>query len=402
MPQIKADLISTIAAFSRASDLKSLTFLAHSKRVMYIAFRLGEQLRLDKVHMDELIQSALLHDIGIMTSTEQLHMADLEPRPDRTSPHCLRGYKLLLPTKLFGSFARNVLEHHDYYSPQLRLIPAILHVADRVDLILDKKRYSLWQVEDIVHYFQGKRGTIFSPDVVDVLKGLAKAPSFWLDLEHGHYRPFDDGHDFKRILSLDELEEIAQLMAVLVDNKSPFTADHSFGVATLVAFLATKLNMSDHQVKLMKIAGLLHDVGKLAIHDEILMHPGALSKEQRAVIKQHTYHSYHLINSIGPGAKKIAEWAAYHHERLDGTGYPFALKAPDLNQGARLMAVVDITQSLLEDRPYRGALSKEKVTQILRNNVEANHLDRELTDLTIAHLDEIVDLVQETIKTPNF
>ena len=391
--QIEANLISTLASFSRAGDLSNLTFLAHAQRVAHIAFRLGKTLTLNHAELNELILSALLHDIGIMTDEEQLQLADLEPKANQVSLHCRKGYSLLQPTKTFGPFALNVLQHHDYYSSDLRIIPAIIHVADRVDILLDKKLYALSQVEGLLHYFKGQAGYIFSPDVVDALHGLARISSFWLDLEFGQYHFSDNDENFQRDLNLDELEEIARLMTILVDSKSPFTGHHSQGVTNVAGLLATKLHMPEEKVRMVKIAGMLHDIGKLAIPDEILMYPGPLSKQQRTVMKQHTYHSYHLIKGIGPGAERLACWAAFHHERLNGTGYPFGLSAQDLELEARLMAVADITESLLEARPYRTNMSQDKVRQILYNNVKAGHIDSELTDLAVSYLDEITELV---------
>lgn len=396
----EANLLKTIALFARASDLNDLRFLNHSKRVTYISFCLGLKLGLDVEAFDELVQSALLHDIGIMTEAEQLELADLAPTANQTLPHCLKGYQLLLPTRLFGSLAQNILEHHDFASPTLRTIPAILHVADRLDIILDKDEYALWQKRKIIDYFQSKKGLDFSPIVVDALEELAEKPSFWLDLHYNNYRSLQSNYDFQQKLSIEDLEEIAEIMAALVDSKSPFTYCHSQGVATVVSFLAHKLNFEPLVVRLLYIAGLLHDIGKLAIPEEILLYPGALNKEQRKIMQQHTYHTYHLIANIGPDTQKLAGWAAYHHERLNGTGYPFRLNATKLDKQARLMAVADITQSLLEERPYRPSLSIIQVTQILKNNVELGNIDPELTNLAIQYLPEIQRLVQDSLKNP--
>lgn len=391
--KFEADLICTVVSLSKAGDLNKLTFLAHAERVAHISFRLGKVLGLSNSDLFDLTLSSLLHDIGVMTDDEQLQLADLEPEADQIAPHCLQGFKLLKPTKLFGSFALNVLKHHDYYYPNQEIIPAIINVADRVDILLNKSHYSLSQVEALTYYFKTKAGSLFHPQVVDALQSIAKIPSFWLDLEYANYHFTDNKANLKKMLSLDELEELAQLMSTLVDFKSPFTGYHSQGVADVAAFLAIKLNMPEQQVRLLKIAGLLHDLGKLVISDKILMYPGPLSKEQRAIMKQHTYHSYHLIKEIGPQAETLAGWAAFHHERLNGTGYPFGLSAPDLSTEARLMAVADITQSLLETRPYRQGMSKTKVRQILQNNVLAGHIDPDITDVALAHLEQIMELV---------
>lgn len=395
MPFFEADLISTIRSFTRAGDINKETFLDHAERVAHISFHLGKEMGMGDLELAELVLSALLHDVGILTDEEQLHLADLEPSRDRISPHCLRGWQLLKSTVLFSPLAQNVLEHHDYFSPQLGRIPAILHVADRVDLLLDKGLYYLWQVDDILSYFRAKQGNVFSPEVVTALERVAQIPSFWLDLQHHHYQYSNGRTSFRRILTLAELEELAHLIATIVDAKSPWTGDHSQGVAALAEYLALRLNMPQQKARLLKVAGLLHDIGKLAIPDDILMYPGGLNRSQRAVMQQHTYHTYHLVREIGPGAEKLAEWAAYHHERLNGTGYPFGLSAPQLDLESRLMAVADITQSLLEDRPYRPAMPLDKVAGILRNNVESGHIDPDLTELAITNLAEIKAIVDE-------
>lgn len=394
MLRIEADLITTLAGFARAGDLNDLQILSHAERVTYTSFRLGQQLQLPQNELEELVLSALIHDIGVSTTGEKLKLADLQPHQGTASAHCKRGYELLKSTKLFSGLALNVLEHHNYYSPDLRIIPAIIHLADRLEFVIRKDKYYLWQKEDVLAYFRSKEGTLFHPDVVEALERLTLIPSFWLDLQYENYQTFQEElQSFRRLLTLDELEEIAQLVATIVDSKSPFTGAHSQGVTRIAGFLATAMGMSEHRVRLIKIAGLLHDIGKLAIPDEVLMYPGPLDKKQRAIMKQHTYHTYYLVGSIGPGVQPLQRWAAYHHERLNGTGYPFALKAEDLEPESRLMAVADITQALLETRPYRQGLAHEKVKEILQNNVNAGHIDGEITALAIEHLDEISALV---------
>ena len=158
MFKIEADLISTIASFSRAGDLNNLTFLAHTERVAHISFGLGKMLKLSQAELNELTISSLLHDVGIMTDQEQLHLADLEPQADKVSPHCRRGYELLKSTKTFGAYAMHVLKHHDYHSADLEIIPAIIHAADRVDILLRKERYALSQVDRLKQYFSSKAG----------------------------------------------------------------------------------------------------------------------------------------------------------------------------------------------------------------------------------------------------
>lgn len=115
MPKIEADLISTISGFSRAGDLNNLKFLYHAERVAYTSWRIGKKMQFSEKRLHELVLSALLHDYGVMTTDEKLKLADLEPEAGLTAMHCKRGFELLKPTNLFGSYAQTVLEHHGYY-----------------------------------------------------------------------------------------------------------------------------------------------------------------------------------------------------------------------------------------------------------------------------------------------
>ena len=108
----------------------------------------------------------------------------------------------------------------------------------------------------------------------------------------------------------------------------------------------------------MRAAGYLHDLGKIAVPSRILDKPAPPSQHEWAVLREHTYHTFRVLDTIG-GMPQISEWAAFHHERLDGTGYPFGHEGKDLTLGARIMAVADIFTAVTEDRPYRAALCEE-------------------------------------------
>lgn len=391
MNVIQADLVGTIAGLSTASDMNDLRFLHHAERVAYISLQIGEVLQFNAEQKKELVLSALLHDIGIATTGERLKLADLSPEQGFASLHCRRGYELLRVVPIFAHLAENVLNHHNHYSDDLPLIPAIIHLADRVENYLKRDMYSLWQVDSITDYVQKKSGSLFHPQVVEAFLEVAAVPSFWLDLEHETYRSIlRNKEELAHSLTLDELEEIGWLYAVLVDSKCPFTATHSSGVARIVEILSRKLKINSNRHRLLKVAALLHDVGKLAIPEEILLHPGKLNGKQMALMKQHTYHTYHLIGSIGQGVEPVQRWAAYHHERLDGSGYPFRLEADELEFEARLVAVADVTQALTEDRPYRNGLPKPAVEKILASEAKDGQLDPELVSLAIDSLDEII------------
>ena len=147
--------------------------------------------------------------------------------------------------------------------------------------------------------------------------------------------------------------------------------------------------MSEEDIFLLEIAGELHDIGKLSIPSSILHKEDKLTAEEKSIIKQHTYHTYYLIDRLNT-MYTVRDWAALHHEKLDGSGYPFHLKANQLDLGSRVMAVADIATALSEDRPYRSRRSKKKILDILWDLVKDNKIDGDVVNTLEANFDYIM------------
>ena len=177
-------------------------------------------------------------------------------------------------------------------------------------------------------------------------------------------------------------------MSKLVDFRSPFTAMHSAGVAASAECLAELMGMSEEECLMMRVAGYLHDLGKLKVPNELLEKPGKLTEEEFNIVKEHAYYTYALLKDVG-GFEQIALWAALHHEKLTGGGYPFHLSGAKLPLGSRIMAVADIFSAVTEDRPYRRGMEKERVIAVLRENAEQGLTSAPVTELLIGHYDEI-------------
>jgi HD-GYP domain-containing protein (c-di-GMP phosphodiesterase class II) len=237
---------------------------------------------------------------------------------------------------------------------------------------------------------------MFHPEVVDLFVAVAGREEFWLDLVSPrlyslllHNGPFR-----KTEFDLSEICSISGLFRNIIDFRSRFTATHSSGVSAAASMLSRIFGLTEMETKLMEVAGDLHDIGKLAIPNSILDKPGKLTKEEMAVIKSHTYYTYSVINTIG-GIQQIAEWAAYHHEKLDGSGYPFHCKADDLSTGSRIMMVADIFTAIAEDRPYRQGMSREGIIKILKQFSDQHLLDGKIINLLIENYDVIYSYVLE-------
>jgi HD-GYP domain-containing protein (c-di-GMP phosphodiesterase class II) len=150
----------------------------------------------------------------------------------------------------------------------------------------------------------------------------------------------------------------------------------------VAVFLAKSCGFCETELYLMRIAGLLHDLGKLSIPNEILEKPGPLTHQEQLIVRQHTFYTYRILEQID-NFQDVAGWAAWHHETLDGKGYPFKLGEDVLTLGARIMAVADIFVALAENRPYRKKLPQETVSRIMKDMVQRQKISGSIVEILL-------------------
>jgi putative two-component system response regulator len=156
-------------------------------------------------------------------------------------------------------------------------------------------------------------------------------------------------------------------MAQMVEIRDPYTAGHQQRVAQLACAIATKMGLSTHTIEGIRIAGLLHDVGKIRIPVSILSRAGQLLEAEHEVIKIHPQISFEILKNI-PFPWPVAHIVFQHHERLDGSGYPLGLRADEILLEAKILAVADVTEAKSSFRPYRPALGIEAALDEIRQH----------------------------------
>jgi diguanylate cyclase (GGDEF)-like protein len=170
-------------------------------------------------------------------------------------------------------------------------------------------------------------------------------------------RPFADGGPLAQPRAGQHaLAELALTLARALDAKQPSTAGHSETVAHFSALIAEGLGLQPSHVYRVWLAGMVHDVGKVAIPDQILNKPGPLSASEFEQMKTHSQAGYELL--AGTGLAEQAVWVRHHHERLDGSGYPDRLAGDDIEIEARIIHVADAFEAMISDRPYRRGISR--------------------------------------------
>lgn len=160
-------------------------------------------------------------------------------------------------------------------------------------------------------------------------------------------------------------EDTLEALGAAIDLRDSQTAGHSKRVTTYSTKIAKELSATGQQLKTIARGAWLHDIGKLATPDAILLKPGALNQEEWRIMKQHAEIGYDLVKRI-PFLAEAAEIVWAHHERWDGSGYPRGLKGTDIPLGARIFAVADTVDAMTSDRPYRSALSFEEAQKEIR------------------------------------
>lgn len=373
----------------------------HQLRTAFIALKISKAAGLGRTLTEDIFAASLLHDIGALTVEEKiaLHQSE-EVDPD---PHCIRGSILLGKTAWFSSLAPIVRFHHtpwtDWKQPitnPIVLASQILYLSDYVERLVDRNQYILYQSQSIIEQVSSMKNISVHGQIVDAFLDVSQREEFWLDLASSQLRPslFYEGPYRHIEIEMQDVLEIAELFRDIIDFKSSFTATHTAGVAACAAKLGHFFGFTPSEVTMLEIAGNLHDIGKLIIPNHILEKPGKLTPEEYALMKSHTYYTYHVIHNI-KGLEQIAHWAAMHHEKLDGSGYPFHYNASQLDIGARMMAVADIFTALSEDRPYRQGMSQNQIHQIMHDQVQQNYIDGKIVDLLLEHYEEINTYVRQ-------
>ncbi len=367
-----------------------------------ISAHIGLEMNLSHKELEKLVNAAMMHDIGAAANWHEKHfVTHLEEDLD-VFHHAENGYKILMQSEKLKQIALPVRYHHDRYNggnlsglagEEIPLLSRILHIADRVEVQVHSDEHILKQRGRILAHF--KDNANFDPNIVRVLNSLANKDSFWFDITTPG--SIDAIRSKNNILSTDrfsieDLTNLSEIFSDIIDGTSPYTYSHSINNARVAHYLSLKVGFSENEGRMMYLAGLLHDIGKLGIPNDILDKPGKLTRDEFDRVKQHPYYSYIILSKI-PGFSIIAEWAGFHHEKLDGSGYPFGLKAAAIPLGSRVLAVADIFTALLEERPYREPLNITEAMKVIWQMVEDGLIDRRVVNSLDTNVSEMYALI---------
>jgi HD-GYP domain-containing protein (c-di-GMP phosphodiesterase class II) len=404
---ITINLKSAVFAVSDALDLVGVSDFQHGKRVAMIARETALLLGLPEARVENLVFAGLLHDMGVSSTAEHRRLVSDDPGVDKQA-HCERAFQLMQPFAHLSLLANAVRHHHTPWTE----LPAglgesdaidsnLILLGDRVDTLLLRHGLEnpLFHSTEICREISSLSGSVLQPEVVDSFLAAASREAFWITLVPRHVQTYLNELELPLwavTIEFPQFRHVARLISSIVDAKSHFTASHSLGVAQLSRYLGERMGFAADSLAKMEIAGLMHDIGKLCVPDEIVEKPARLTVAEFSVMERHSFETFQILRHV-PGLETVAEWAAFHHEALNGHGYPFRRSAATLAPEARIVAVADVFQALAQVRPYRGAQRLDEISNTLGEFAAKGILDPDIVALARDDLDNSFRAATQTI-----
>jgi len=291
----------------------------------------------------------------------------------------------------------------------------MLHICDLENNHIDEAFSSLLQEEGIKNYFG--MPLISKDTLVGVLELFMRndinPDKEWLDfyetlagqaaLAIENARLFDGLESANKELSLANTELVAanihlieaydatiESLAQALNLRDYETEDHSRRVSTMMLELSRMMDFTQEEITNIHRGTLLHDIGKMGVPDAILRKPGLLTMEERKIMEQHPIYAFNLLKSIDY-LQPALDIPHLHHEKWDGTGYPYGLKGEQIPLSARLFAIVDVYDALSSDRPYRKAWDKEAVFNFIKEQ-RGKHFDPKVVDVFLEYMHRLGEI----------
>ncbi len=389
--EIQIDRNELLAVLSEALDRVEIEVFGvtehHAKRVAWLCVQMGRALGMTEEEVSDLATAALLHDSALIEYQNDYENGFLRQDADGKK-HCIAGEDNLKLIPGYHMLRGYVLYHHecaDGSGPfgkkeeETPLGAQLIHIADEVDLkfaLGTDSKESEGKLAEIQTYVREQQGILFGITASQVfLEILSKeqlllTQSNTMEQLKNNLLPMEISFTNKD----NSIFNLAELFARIIDYKSPFTKYHSVGIAGKAKQMADSLGWDKATAAKLYFAGALHDIGKLFVNNAVLEKPGRLEADEYKHIQTHADWTWRLLSKI-QGFEEIRCWAAYHHEKLNGKGYPFGKTAQELGEKERLLACLDIYQALTEDRPYKAGMPHKKAIAILQEMAQKEELD---------------------------
>lgn len=384
---LEVTLKQMVLIIHKAINSVDIRLYNHGEKVAYIMMNL---LKIHGGYSDKEILDicalSVFHDIGAYKVAERDKLAQI----DTVSPfnHAIYGALFIKYFSPLSDFCEIVLTHHftyQYYkNKNMEVISKeglLLNFADYIARIFtNKKVLNREDIENTNKYYLREH--------IDLILKADKKFNLISKLIDGSYQ--QELHSFfeSKVLTREEVIAYSKMLAYSIDFRSEATVRHTILVEAISYEIGKLIELGEESLTQIKVASVLHDVGKIGIPVEILEKPGNLTQQEFEIMKRHSIIGYNILSDLN--IDDIKNIATLHHEKIDGTGYPFGLRGDGLSIEARIVAIGDIISALFGARSYKEAFNKDKIIKILESMIKSNKIDSQIGFLFIKNYDFIM------------
>ena len=410
-----------VVALSQGLDLAEGRPMGHAQRVCHIASALALEVGLSSEERLALFYGALFHDVGVPMASPTLSALpgiiedDLFAASPLRSPeqmagegtpaafqavvqafhqHVLLGARAVGGLDLPDAVADVVLAHHERWDgggfpaglagEETPLAARVLALADHAEALIEAEPSPLAARRSLTPSLRQLSGSALDPALVQEAARLCRRDDFWLGLYSEQLaedllaiRAAEPARRDKRLLL-----RFASAFASIVDARSQYTLGHSHQVAEEAQRLARAAGLSAEHAQMVRVAGLLHDQGRLGVPPRVIAKADILNVGEMHLLRQHPSYSRRILEGLR-GMEEIALWVGAHHERPDGRGYPEMMSGPEIPLEARILGVANVYVAVTADRPYRPGLRRLEALKVMEG-AAGTQLDADLVRLFCA------------------
>lgn len=363
----------------------------HGERVAYILYHMLKQAgeAAAGINRDFLMMLGVLHDVGAYKTEEIDHMVQFETGD--VWNHSIYGYVFLSRLANLGASALPVLFHHMRYEAMVSHgieqaeYASLIALADRVDILLAKTA----DADALAKSLYSSPGQ-FAPRHIEWFLAAWRQTDLPQMLLQEKYIAWMDTWACALPMTTTQALHFLRMLIYAADFRSEHTVTHTINTKAISVELARRCGLPDETVQKIRLAALLHDLGKIAIPNEILENPGRLSGPEMAVMRRHVDYTEQFLTGLV--SDEVLQIAIRHHEKLDGSGYSHGLAAAQLSLPQRIVAVADIVSALTSRRSYKTEYPKEKTLAIVGAMGAKGQLDAHLCAVVTQDFDSIMSV----------
>lgn len=369
--------------------------MEHGSRVAYIVYMmLKDEGKYEEFELADIVMTAALHDIGAY-KTEQGKINDMLRYESRDSmAHCIYGYLFFKYLSPVPDLAKVIMYHHmDYEQLQkvdyeYKEIAAYVNIAEKMDIY-----FSSMGSQFDMHMFQKQAGTKLSSEGLFQFYQCQERYDIFQKISSGEYKKeLDDIVDYM-IFSNEDKKKFLEMLMYCYGFRSKSMVIDNITTVCVCEDIAEEMMLPPVEREILYYGTLVHDIGMLAIPQEIVEAPRKLEKEEKRLVRTHVEVTGKVLGHRMKN--EVVSIALAHHERGDGSGYPLRLKDLQMNSPQRILQVADVVTALVNKRNYRDDLPKEKVISILSEETAKNRLKRQVVITFVKSYDRIMKHVRQ-------